>query len=114
MKNPVYVSSYSIESLRQISERMSVQTDESVLEGTYLGDSLKRLFDLMYTGYPNTEEGQQQYAQQQSLKDTFVIPPLKAHIFDPERTRLVHEARLRNRVMLQIINLMSLTRASLL
>ena len=110
MKNPVYVSSYSIESLRQISERMSVQTDESVLEGTYLGDSLKRLFDLMYTGYPNTEEGQQQYAQQQSLKDTFVIPPLKAHIFDPERTRLVHEARLRNRVMLQIINLMSLTR----
>lgn len=110
MKNPVYVSSYSIESLRQIAEKMSVQPDESVLEGTYLGDSLKKLFDLIYTGYPNTEEGQQQYSERKSLKDTFVIPPLKAHIFDPERTRLVHEAKLRNRVMLRIINLMSLTR----
>lgn len=110
MKNPVYVSSYSIESLRQIAEKMSVQPDESVLEGTYLGDSLKKLFDLIYTGYPDTEEGQQQYSERKSLKDTFVIPPLKAHIFDPERTRLVHEAKLRNRVMLRIINLMSLTR----
>lgn len=110
MKNPVYVSGYSIESLRQIAEKVSVQPDESVLEGTYLGDSLKRLFDLIYTGYPDTEEGQQQYGERKSLKDTFVIPPLKAHIFDPERTHLVHEAKLRNRVMLRIINLMSLTR----
>lgn len=110
MKNPVYATSYSIESLRQTAERMSVQPDEKVLEGTYIGDSLKTLFDMIYDGYPKTEEGQQKFSLCASLKDTFVLPPLKAHIFDPERTKLVHEAKLRNRVMLRIINLMSLTR----
>lgn len=110
MKNPVYVKSYSIESLRQTAEHMAIQPDERVLEGTYIGDSLRTLFDMIYEGYPKTEEGQQKYARHTSLKDTFVLPPLKAHIFDPERTKMVHEAKLRNRVMLRIINLMSLTR----
>lgn len=110
MKNPVYAKSYSIESLRQTAEQMSIQPDEKVLEGTYIGDSLKTLFDMIYEGYPKTEEGQQKFSNHKSLKDAFVLPPLKAHIFDPERTKMVHEAKLRNRVMLRIINLMSLTR----
>lgn len=110
MKNPVYVKSYSIESLRQTAEHMSIQPDEKVLEGTYIGDSLKTLFDMIYEGYPKKEEEQQKFSKRTSLKDTFVLPPLKAHIFDPERTKMVHEAKLRNCVMLRIIELMSLTR----
>lgn len=110
MKNPVYVKSYSIESLRQTAEHMSIQPDEKVMEGTYIGDSLKTLFDMIYEGYPKKEEEQQQFSKRTSLKDTFVLPPLKAHIFDPERTKMVHEAKLRNCVMLRIIELMSLTR----
>lgn len=110
MKNPVYVKSYSIESLRQTAEQMSIQPDEKVLEGTYIGDSLKTLFDMIYEGYPKKEEEQQKFSKCTSLKDTFVLPPLKAHIFDPERTKMVHEAKLRNRVMLRIIELMSMTR----
>lgn len=110
MKNPVYVKSYSIESLRRTAEHMSIQPDEKVLEGTYIGDSLKTLFDMIYEGYPKKEEEQQKFSKRTSLKDTFVLPPLKAHIFDPERTKMVHEAKLRNCVMLRIIDLMSLTR----
>lgn len=110
MKNPVYVKSYSIESLRQTAEHMSIQPDEKVLEGTYIDDSLKTLFDMIYEGYPKKEEEQQKFSKRTSLKDTFVLPPLKAHIFDPERTKMVHEAKLRNCVMLRIIELMSLTR----
>lgn len=65
---------------------------------------------MIYEGYPKKEEEQQKFSKRTSLKDTFVLPPLKAHIFDPERTKMVHEAKLRNCVMLRIIELMSLTR----
>ncbi|HBL50484.1 MAG TPA: restriction endonuclease subunit M, partial [Firmicutes bacterium] len=41
----------------------------------------------------------------------FVIAPLKAHIFDPEYTKMITDAKLRNRIMLRIIDLMSLTRS---
>ncbi|SFT52644.1 N-6 DNA Methylase [Selenomonas sp. GACV-9] len=110
MKAASYVTGYSIESLREIAEQMSIQPDEKVLEGTFIGDTLKKLFELIYTGYPTTEEKQAEYRKIESHTDDFILPPLKAHIFDPERTQLVHSAKLRNRVMLRIINLMSLTR----
>lgn len=110
MKAASYVTGYSIESLRDIAEQISIQPDEKVLEGTFIGDTLKKLFELIYTGYPKTEEKQAKYQKIKSHVDDFILPPLKAHIFDPERTKLIHTAKLRNRVMLRIINLMSLTR----
>ncbi|SFB07258.1 Eco57I restriction-modification methylase domain-containing protein [Selenomonas ruminantium] len=110
MKAASYVTGYSLESLRQIAEQISIQPDEKVLEGTFVGDTLGKLFDIIYTGYPATEEGQNKWLNLNSHRDDFLLPPLKAHIFDPERTKMVHEAKLRNRVMLRIINLMSLTR----
>ena len=42
----------------------------------------------------------------------FLIAPLKAHIFDPEYTAMITAAKLRNRCMLRIIDLMSLTRST--
>lgn len=44
------------------------------------------------------------------MQGVFVIEPLKAHIFDPERTALIEKAHLRNGKLLQIINLMSMSR----
>lgn len=41
-----------------------------------------------------------------------MIAPLKAHIFDPEYTKLINATKLRNSCMLRIIDLMSLTHAS--
>ena len=49
-------------------------------------------------------------ADSESLQGVFAIDPLKAHIFDPERTALIEKAHLRNGKLLQIINLMSLSR----
>lgn len=112
MKNEVYVRGYSIERLRQIAEHISVQPDESVLEGTYIGDSLSKLFDMIYDGYPGSDEEQEKFSQAESNHGMFVLPPLKAHIFDRDRTKLIHAAKLRNRVMLRIINLMSITRGT--
>lgn len=112
MKNEVYATGYSIENLRKVAGHISSEPTESMQEGTYLGDSLQRLFDLIYTGYPEMEEEQEKYSKAESQHDMFVLPPLKAHIFDPERTALLHAAKLRNKTMLRIIELMSITRAT--
>lgn len=46
------------------------------------------------------------------MYDAFTIEALKAHIFDPEYTKLITKARLRNCAMLQIVDLMSISRPS--
>ena len=48
----------------------------------------------------------------ESVHNIFVIPPLKAHIFDPEYTPMLVNAKIRNSVMLRIIDLMSLTKST--
>ena len=42
----------------------------------------------------------------------FLVAPLKAHIFDPQYTQMITDAKLRNSCMLRIIELMSLTKST--
>ena len=109
MKAQPYLSGYSLESLRDIAD--SIREDvEEVGEGYYLHETLTKLYDLIYNGYPKTEEEMKAAETSESLKGMFIVPPLKAHIFDPEYTKMVTNAKLRNSCMLQIIERMSLTR----
>lgn len=111
IKAQSYLTGYSLESLRDIADNIREDVDE-VGDGYYLHDTLAKLYDLIYNGYPSTEEEIQLYSSEESLHDMFVVAPLKAHIFDPEYTKLITSARIRNRVMLRIVDLMSLSRAS--
>jgi type I restriction-modification system DNA methylase subunit len=111
MKAQAYVQGYSLESLRDIADGIREETRE-VGEGYYLHETLSKLFELIYNGYPEDEATLKELAGRESLHDVFVIDPLKAHIFDPEFTPMITAAKLRNRVMLKIIDLMSITRAS--
>lgn len=109
IKAQSYLSGYSLESLRNIADKVRDSVEE-IGEGYYLHETLSKLYDLIYTGYPKTEKELQQYGAEASLHDMFVIAPLKAHIFDPEYTPMLTNAKIRNRVMLRIVELMSLTR----
>ena len=109
IKAQAYLSGYSLESLRDIADDIRDDVNE-VGDGYYLHETLSKLYDLIYNGYPKSEEEILKYSNEESLHDMFVIAPLKAHIFDPEFTPTITKARLRNRVMLRIIDLMSLTR----
>ncbi|MEI3428558.1 MAG: hypothetical protein V8Q82_04950 [Christensenellales bacterium] len=106
MKAQTYESGYSFESLREICEQ--AQGDGEINEdGNFLKESLDKLFSLVYSGFPTRVEAP---ADRESLQGVFAIEPLKAHIFDPERTALIEKAHLRNGKLLQIINLMSLSK----
>ena len=106
IKAQTYESGYSFESLREICEQ--AQGDGEINEdGNFLKESLDKLLGLVYSGFPTKVEAP---ADSESLQGVFAIEPLKAHIFDPERTALIEKAHLRNGKLLQIINLMSLSR----
>lgn len=109
IKAQAYLTGYSLESLRDIADDIRDDVTE-VGSGYYLHETLSKLYDLIYNGYPSTEEEIIKYSKEESLHDMFVIAPLKAHIFDPEYTKMITAAKLRNSVMLRIIDLMSLTR----
>lgn len=109
IKAQAYLTGYSLESLRDIADDIRDDVTE-VGSGYYLHETLSKLYDLIYNGYPSTEEEIIKYSKEKSLHDMFVIAPLKAHIFDPEYTKMITAAKLRNSVMLRIIDLMSLTR----
>ncbi len=107
----VYASGYSLESLRDIAESIRNDTEE-VGEGFYLYETLNKLYELIYTGYPQTESVYKKVISLPSVHNIFAIPPLKAHIFDPEYTPMLKNAKIRNGVMLRIIDLMSLTKST--
>ena len=111
IKAQSYYSGYSLESLRDIADNIREDVSE-VGDGYYLYETLAKLYELIYDGYPKTEEELKRATGSDSLHDMFLIAPLKAHIFDPEYTKMITGAKLRNSCMLRIIDLMSLTRAT--
>ncbi len=113
MKSQTYVQGYSLEGLRDVCDQVKEDSEE-MSEGYYIDDTLKKLFHMTYYGYP---EKLDQYKkaieiEKNSMHDAFTMEALKAHIFDPEYTKLITKARLRNSAMLQIVDLMSISRPS--
>lgn len=107
-----YLKGYSVEHLREL-EQTPLTTSEAQ-EGYYFHESLKQLFGLIWQGFPRRADnsGQMDFtAGHDLLLDTgFTIAPLQGHLFDPARTALLGSVKLRNRVLQQVIELMSLSR----
>ncbi|MBE6100939.1 MAG: class I SAM-dependent DNA methyltransferase [Selenomonas ruminantium] len=104
-----YQSGYSLEHLADIAAAARDEVEE-IGSGTYLFDSVQLLFKKIYDGYPESDTDLMKYSQAESLHDAFVLAPLKAHIFDPERTHVFSQVKIRNHVMQRILTLMSFTR----
>ncbi|WP_295622792.1 hypothetical protein [uncultured Lamprocystis sp.] len=106
-----YLKGYSLEHLREL-EQTPLTTPEAQ-DGVYFHESLKQLFGLIWLGFPRREDrGHTDLLDHHDLLlDTgFTIAPLQGHLFDPAQTRLLNSVKLRNRVLQQVIGLMSLSR----
>jgi hypothetical protein len=124
MGNDVYRLGYSLESLRAL-DTAELATEED-RESTYISESLDRLFQMIWEGYP--KRGEQEAVQPHLTADkpefdTFQIVPLRSHLFDPERLPIINgllldengrkrwpKVRFRNSVLRQVIEMMSLTK----
>jgi hypothetical protein len=125
MGNDVFRLGYSLESLRDL-DTAELATEED-REGTYISESLDRLFQMIWEGYP--KKGDQEAVQpdlegiREVIHETFRVVPLRSHLFDPERLPILNgllkdekgekrwpKVRFRNGVLREVIELMSLTR----
>ncbi|TXD33786.1 class I SAM-dependent DNA methyltransferase [Lujinxingia vulgaris] len=114
MNNDAYLKGYSLESLREL-EQVDLSTPES-LNGYYLHESIKLLFDMIFNGTAQTgqtdlydlgnPDGEQAPTAVHGL---FTLSPLRTHLFDPKATPILSGVRLRNHVVQRIIELMSLS-----
>lgn len=108
MKSDVYQKGYSLEGVRDVCENVREVSAEAA-DGYYIDETISALFDMIYTGYPEDSEAYKEALKIESPHHMFTIEPLKAHIFDPQYTKLINEAKLRNVTMLKIIDLMSIS-----
>ncbi len=109
MKSQLYREGYSLESLRDL-EQTELRTEED-REGYFLDKSLKKLFHLIWEGYPpESEQTALNWNNEEVINDTFQLYPLKSHLFDPERLPLLNQVKFRNCVLRDIIEWMSLSR----
>lgn len=111
MGSDVYRLGYSLESLRDTG---TADIDsEGDRESTYISDSLDRLFQMIWEGYPRRDDASAQLPLPDAddpFHDSFRLTPLKAHLFDPARMPLLTRVRFRNVVLREVIERMSLTR----
>ena len=112
MDSAVYREGYSLESLREL-EQAELRTEEDS-EGYFIDASLKKLFGLVWEGYPAQAEEQQalNLKEEEIFHDTFELAPLKSHLFDPGRLALLNRVKFRNVTLRRVIELMSLSRAA--
>lgn len=102
MKSEEYLKGYSIESLRDIADKAKLDSDEAKT-GNYIDRTLKNLFKLIYNGFNAGTNNE-------AIQGSFKMEPLKAHIFDPDRTEILNKVHFRNEVLIKIIKLMSISR----
>ncbi len=110
MASDEYRLGYSLESLRDV-ELTKLTTEESK-NGYYLHESLKILFENIYNGFPSSATGMTQQLALTGKPDfhIFRIPPLRSHLFNPERTPILNGVKFRNSVLQRVLELMSLSR----
>lgn len=110
MKADAYRLGYSLESLRDLA--LVQLTSPQSLDGTYLDESLRKLFHLVDEGYPVGLQMALQLTAESDGIDAhdFRLPGLHSRLFDENRTPLLGSVRLRNRVVQRVLELLSLTR----
>lgn len=110
MGSDVYREGYSLEYLRDL-EQAELLTHEDE-KGYFIDTSIRQLFRLLWEGYPRQDSVQPELwnHQEEAIHDTFRLPALKSHLFDPERTPMLNGVKFRNGVLRQVLELMSLSR----
>ena len=102
-----YLKGYSLEHLRDL-EKVPLHTPEAE-DGSYIHESIKHLFALIWNGFPAA--GDRAGAIPTGVYGNgFRLAPLQGHLFDPARLKILNSVKLRNRVMQQVIRLMSLSK----
>lgn len=113
MSSDAYRLGYSLESLRDL-ELIPLTTDEA-RNGTYLSDSLRRLFHLIQRGHGRAQtafdfSGGEESADASAVHATFELRGLRSPLFDEERTPILRAVKFKNQTVQEVLQLLSLSK----
>ena len=110
MKSDTYRKGYSLESLRAM-ELVPLTTDHA-RNGTFIHDSLKTLFRILNSGFPEFEPGtggSERLGGQMLQAGDMWVDALNSPLFDDSRLELLNNVRFSNHVLQQVLQLLSLS-----
>lgn len=116
MQSDAFRLGYSLESLREL-ELVPLTSDEA-RNGTYLSDSLRRLFHLVQRGHgkgqvhlgTDSQPPLGSDGESAALHQTFLVQGLRSPLFDEERTPILRAVKFRNQTLQEVLQLLSLSR----
>ncbi|GAA1764388.1 Eco57I restriction-modification methylase domain-containing protein [Kocuria aegyptia] len=103
--DPEYAAGYSVDRLRELTLKPLTSRSEG---GTHFHESLQVLFDLVETGHPHEEAGQEE--TDEAAREGLVFEPLRSDLFRPNRTRFINEVQLGNKALQQVLQRLLLTK----
>ncbi len=107
MKSDAYRLGYSLEALRDL-ELVPLTTAEA-RDGFFIHQSLERLFHIVNRGFGGGQLALPEEEQDPSF-GSFFVSGLRSPLFDPERTPTLSSVKLRNVVLQEVLQLLSLSR----
>lgn len=111
MKSDIYRMGYSLESLRDL-ELVELSTQGS-RDGYFLHNSLQKLFEIVQGGFGSGQLELLASAEggaSLNARYDFGVPALRSQLFDPEKTPILSSVKLRNFVLREVLELLSLSR----
>jgi hypothetical protein len=103
IKSEDYLKGYSLEFLRDL-EAVALDTDQD-RDGLFFDRSIRLLFRLIFEG--RSPDGTDSL-NTNSIRDDFLIPPLKSHLFDPDNAPIIKKVRFRNFILQDVVSRLSL------
>ena len=100
-KSQAFLKGYSLDNLRDL-ELMPFLTDNDK-NGYFFDESIRLYFDMIYNGRVS-------HRVNMTGKELFSLSPLRSHLFDPKKTPLLNDIKLRNHIWQEIIQSLSLSR----
>lgn len=109
MASDTYRLGYSLEGLRDL-EQVPLIT-ENAREGFFIHESLERLFEIVQKGHAaSAATATEPPADDDPIQGTFALPGLGSPLFDRQRTPLLSGVKLRNCVLQQVLQDLSLSK----
>lgn len=105
LKSEIYRHGYMLEKLLEVTFR-KIHEGTQEYEGTFIQESLERIFDLIYNGF--TPQKSADLIARDLSSTGFLVKGLKSDLFDPEKVKHLKGVTLRNGVLQKILQKLSM------
>lgn len=105
LKSEIYRHGYSLEKLLEVAFK-KIQEGTNEFEGTFIQESLEKIFDLIYNGF--TPKRASDLIAKDLSSTGFLVTGLKSDLFDPDKVKHLKGVKLRNGVLQVILQKLSM------